>query len=139
MRRFVPLCTNGVSSLALVDGFLLASQVLLDARKADACVGRERQFARGFLQPSCQPRPELHTLARRGLDRLAKLAKGIAPVPPSDVLAVRRANASREENFTIFVSRDDMGNLGHHMGDLLGVWHLVDHLQCARARMPTML
>ena len=129
MRHYTPLCQHGTSSLSLVDGYLLASQILIDASRATSCISAERKFNPGFLRYSCTPTGEFSGLHQRGLDRLSVLLRGREQTTPEAIAERRRANSSSEELFTIFASRDDMGNLGHHMGDLLGVWHLVDHLQ----------
>ena len=134
MSHEVPLCAargSGAdgSSLHLFGNYLRARNVAMNFAKSGCGSTNKRSVKKGFLIADCN-------LGGRIPNHLTNLNHLVGPglmqrpLPP---ICRGRRNASSTEQHqaktTIFVSRDDMGNFAHHMGDMLGVFQLFDHLQ----------
>ena len=126
---------GGGSSLALIGDYMRARNVAIDFSKAD-CNGRKRSFRPGFLTAACTP-PNgagglpsipLHLEHLRAILRGASIG---APLPDRCVQLRHSERTDEERRFTVFVSRDDMGNYAHHLGDMLSLFQVFDHLKLA--------
>ena len=126
---------GGGSSLALIGDYMRARNVAIDFSKAD-CNGRKRSFRPGFLTAACTP-PNgagglpsipLHLEHLRAILRGASIG---APLPDHCVQLRHSERTDEERRFTVFVSRDDMGNYAHHLGDMLSLFQVFDHLKLA--------
>ena len=139
----------------MVGDYLRARNVAIDFGKSE-CAGRERVFHPGFLVAACAltkegtgtgvsssrssgswPSPASKARFLRvpaHLARLQRIAMGVSQSRETRPAVCSRPGTARtdaEQRFTVFVSRDDMGNYAHHLGDMLNVFQIFDHLQLA--------
>ena len=121
---------NSSSQLAMIADYLWMRNVAIDFGKT-SCNSRSRKFAPGFLRANCAPRDERSVGASipRHLEQATLLASGISTGSLPAECAGGRPRTPEEERFTVFVARDDMGNYAHHLGDMLAVFQVFDHLQ----------
>ena len=126
------------SSLALIGDYLRARNVAIDFSKTE-CKGQARIFNPGFLTGVCTVPKEIASTNERGgalalpphLTRLKSITRGFklgAFHAMPQQCAERRTRSEEEKRFTVFVSRDDMGNYAHHLGDMLSLFQVFDHL-----------
>ena len=130
---------TGGSSLHLFGDYMRARNVAMDFAKSGCGGGRRRKVNKGFIVADCNEAGQRLPAHLTGLSHLfgAGLARRALPpaCEPGNSTAGGGADGDRgaeerfQEKLTIFVSRDDMGNFAHHLGDMLGVFQLFDALQ----------
>lgn len=154
--------TGRGSSLSLVGDYLRARNVAIDFGRT-RCSGRARVFQPGFLTASCRP---LASSSRPPLGAAAGAFEGVsgsALALPSHLPHLRaighgmvlgaagmhgmpavckdpqRVRSDAERRFTVFVTRDDMGNYAHHLGDMLALFQVFDHLHLSPSEAQVVL